>query len=141
MSTPGPVLQVAISTPLNQLFDYLPPDSGPDPQPGQRVRVPFGRRVAVGIIVALPASSEIPPSRLRQAIEILDDDPLLDAATLKLLQWSAGYYQWPLGEVCAAAIPTALRKGVPAAEAEHYVWVATPEGATADAEAADVQAG
>ena len=135
MSTPGPVLQVAISTPLNQLFDYLPPDSGPDPQPGQRVRVPFGRRVAVGIIVALPASSEIPPSRLRQAIEILDDDPLLDAATLKLLQWSAGYYQWPLGEVCAAAIPTALRKGVPAAEAEHYVWVATPEGATADAEA------
>ena len=134
MNTPGPILQVAISTPLNQLFDYLPPDHGPAPQPGQRVRVPFGRRVAVGFIIALAEGSELPPGRLRQALAILDDDPLLDAATLELLQWAAAYYQWPLGEVCAAAIPAALRKGSPAEEAQHCVWVATPAGKATDAE-------
>ena len=63
MNTPGPILQVAISTPLNLLFDYLPPDDGPAPQPGQRVRVPFGRRVAVGFVIALAEGSELPPGR------------------------------------------------------------------------------
>ena len=129
------VLQIAISTPLNQLFDYLPPDSGPIPQPGQRVRVPFGRRVAIGIIVGLPASSELPRERLRKAIEILDDEPLLDAATMALLSWSAGYYQHPQGEVFAAALPAALRRGAAATEAEQHIWVATPAGQTADADA------
>jgi primosomal protein N' (replication factor Y) len=135
MNRPQSILQVAISTPLNQLFDYLPPDNGPVPQPGQRVRVPFGRTEKMGIIVGLPASSELPLARLRQAIEILDDEPLLDAATLELLNWSAGYYQCPQGEVFAAAIPAALRRGALAEAAEYLLWVATPAGKHEDAAA------
>ncbi len=84
------VFQVAISTPLNQLFDYLPPDEGHAPQPGQRVRVPFGRTEKIGIIVSLPESSAVPQSRLRKAIEILDAEPLLNTATLELLMTLAG---------------------------------------------------
>jgi len=77
----------------------------------------------------------VPPDRLRKAIEILDADPLLDKASMELLAWSAGYYHWPLGEVCAAAIPAALRKGATTAAAQQYVWVATPAGRAADAAA------
>ena len=126
------VLQIAINTPLNQLFDYLPPDEGPVPQPGQRVRVPFGRSKKTGVIVSLPESSELPLARLRKAIEILDAEPLLDTATMELLSWSAAYYQFPPGEVFAAALPAALRRGAPAAAAEHYIWVATQSGKTSD---------
>ncbi|HUH89138.1 MAG TPA: hypothetical protein VLZ76_00545, partial [Lysobacter sp.] len=38
------VLRVALALPLPRLFDYLAPDSGPEPRPGSRVRVPFGPR-------------------------------------------------------------------------------------------------
>ena len=107
-------LQIAISTPLNQLFDYLLPDKGPAPQPGQRVRVPFGRTEKIGIIVSLPESSAVPQSRLRKAIEILDAEPLLDTATMELLSWSAAYYQFPPGDVFAAALPATLRRGATA---------------------------
>ena len=89
----------------------------------------------VGIIISVAASSELPVSRLRRALEILDDDPLLDQTTMELLEWAAGYYHWPLGEVCAAALPGALRKGVPATETQQYIWVATPAGCAVDATA------
>ena len=85
---PETFLKVAIGTPLNQLFDYLPADAL-QPLPGQRVRVPFGRREQTGIIVALSDHTEVPASKLRKAIEILDPEPLLDEPLLKLLQWAA----------------------------------------------------
>ncbi len=61
------ILQVAVATPLDSLFDYLAPESGVQPQPGQRVRVPFGRREQTGVIVRLADHSTVPDNRLRAA--------------------------------------------------------------------------
>src|SRR5690606_9674423 len=70
------VLRVAVPCPLFQLFDYLPPagDDGPF-RPGMRVRVPFGRGRAVGVIVAHADTSEVPQDKLRRALVRLDDVP------------------------------------------------------------------
>ncbi|MGO9851144.1 MAG: DEAD/DEAH box helicase family protein, partial [Steroidobacteraceae bacterium] len=126
---------MALDTPLRRLFDYLPPasDSGfPDPVPGMRVRVPFGRRRLVGTVVELADSSELPLERLKPILEVLDPKPLLDAAALELIRWTADYYHHPIGEVLAGAIPRALRLGAGATETEER-WTVTEAGAAAQA--------
>ena len=128
---PATILKVAINTPLNQLFDYLPADES-TPAPGQRVRVPFGHREQTGIIVALADHTEVPASKLRKAIAVLDTKPLLDESLLELLQWASGYYQHPPGEVFSASLPTALRQGAQAIAAQSYQWRITQAGYTAD---------
>ena len=102
-----PILGVAIDAPLRRLFDYrAPPSVEPEKlQPGQRVWVPFGRRKAVGVIVELRERSDVPEARLKSALALIDDVPVLDAILLDLLRWSAEYYRHPPGEVIAAALP------------------------------------
>jgi primosomal protein N' (replication factor Y) len=123
------ILQVALDTPLRRVFDYLPPESwdGEAPKPGVRVRVPFGRRRLIGILVATPAESGVPPAKLKAALQILDDEPVLDPVTFDLLRWAAEYYHHPLGEVFAAALPGSLRAGQ-ATLATIESWVLTPAG-------------
>src|SRR5258706_4629301 len=105
------VVRVAVDCPLRTLLDYLPP-AGQTVQAlpvGARVRVPLGARSAVGVIVAHAAGPSLPGTRLRAITALLDGEPLLDAALLELLQWTASYYHHPPGEVLAAALPAALR--------------------------------
>lgn len=105
------ILQVAVPAPLRGHFDYMPLADVPLPQPGARVRVAFGRRRLVGVVVGIASSSPVPPHRLKPILEVLDDVPLLDAGLLGLLRWAADYYQHPLGEVIASALPRTLRQG------------------------------
>jgi len=112
--TAAPCLRVALPLPLPQLFDYLAParaqlDAG---WVGCRVRVPFGRGSAIGVVAAVGAP-HIDPAKLKPALERLDAVPLLSGELLASLQWAAGYYQRPLGEVFAAALPVDLRAGKP----------------------------
>jgi primosomal protein N' (replication factor Y) (superfamily II helicase) len=124
------IFRVALDTPLNSLFDYLPPAEGLFPaaiEPGTRVRVPFGRQRLVGIIMEVAASSDLPQERLKPVLEVLDSRPVLDASALALLQWAAEYYHHPIGEVLATALPKALRLGA-AAEAREERWTITAGG-------------
>ena len=131
-----PVLRVALPVPLPRLFDYLPPP-GLDPAEaslqavvGHRIRVPFGRREAVGLVAATgPAAPGAP--ELRTATALLDDRPLLDGELLASLRWLARYLHAPLGEVLATALPAALRRGEPLPETHVHGWVLTEAGHTA----------
>ncbi len=107
------ILKIALDTPLRRVFDYLPPEE-PHPNPlkaGVRVRVPFGRRQLIGVLVGIADDSALPDAKLKVALEILDSDPVFDAVTLELLCWAADYYHHAIGEVIAAALPAALRAG------------------------------
>jgi primosomal protein N' (replication factor Y) len=122
------ILQVALDTPLRRVFDYLPPDEfDATPAAGMRVRVPFGRQKLVGVITAVVSQSQIAPSKLRAALEILDERAVLDPVTFELLQWAADYYHHPVGEVFAAALPVSLRQGLPAIETRER-WSLTELG-------------
>lgn len=109
----GPVLKVAVNVPLSRLFDYLPSSGTPCPEPGARVLVPFGRRRQVGLVLAHADTSDLPASKIRRAVENLDEQPLLGAADRWLISFTSDYYHHPIGEVAAAAIPTLLRQGRP----------------------------
>jgi len=111
--TTSTVLSVALPVPLYKHFDYLAP-LGHNPKSlkiGMRVRVQFGSRKLIGLIIDTPEKSALPASKLKHIEEVLDEEAILDKALLKLLFWSAEYYQQPLGEVLFTALPTVLRKG------------------------------
>ena len=108
-----PILQVAVPAPVRRQFDYLPPQPGwsPPVQPGARVRVPFGRISAVGVVVGVATTSAVDVARLKRVQKVIDPEPLLDPAMLKLLLWASGYFQHPIGEVVAGTLPRLLRLG------------------------------
>lgn len=134
MTVTARIAQVAVPVPLRRLFDYLVQGDIPAPEPGARVRIPFGRRSMVGVVVALKAESERPRSQLKPIAEVLDSVPMLSTALLKLLTWSASYYHHPIGEVMAAALPGVLRTRALATTARIQIWKLTPSGTQASAE-------
>ncbi|HEY9256170.1 MAG TPA: primosomal protein N', partial [Stenotrophomonas sp.] len=99
-------LRVALPVPLPQLFDYLAPGASvPVPADlGRRVRVPFGTRELVGVVVGL-GETEPEAAPLREIHEWLDEMPLLHGELAQSLQWLARYTHAPLGEVLATALP------------------------------------
>jgi len=124
------ILVVAVPAPLRQGFDYLPPTGweGPMPLPGCRVRVPFGRRQVVGMVVDVRAAATVERRRLRRVGTVLDSEPVLAGRDLDLLRWAAGYYHHPLGEVVAAALPATLRQGAVAQAGGETRWRLTAVG-------------
>ena len=136
---PDPILRIAVPSPLHRIFDYLPPpDCNPTIlRPGVRVRVPFGRRQAVGFLVEIGDCTELDPDALRPAHAILDTEPVLSADLMALLQWARHYYHHPPGEVFAAAVPVLLRRGEPAERPASLLrWRITAAGREALATAA-----
>jgi primosomal protein N' (replication factor Y) (superfamily II helicase) len=57
-------VRVALDHPLLTLFDYRY-DLAATPLPGMLVRVPFGRRDAVGLICEVTDHSDVPPNGAR----------------------------------------------------------------------------
>jgi len=107
------ILKIAVPTPLRTLFDYLPPANVDREllQPGIRVRVPFGKKSQIGLLVKRETSSDIDPKRLRPILEVLDSQPLFRERDLALLEWAARYYHHPIGEVFTGALTEQLRQG------------------------------
>ncbi|HUH38031.1 MAG TPA: primosomal protein N' [Spongiibacteraceae bacterium] len=124
-----PILRLALPCPLRRLFDYLPP-AGVDVarlRPGQRLQVPFGRRQSLGLLVEIAARSALPAHQLRAASAVLDAQPVLDEALLKLVLWAADYYQHPVGDALFHALPVLMRQG-PLRVAEAVHWRLTERG-------------
>jgi primosomal protein N' (replication factor Y) (superfamily II helicase) len=88
----------------------------------------YGSPSAVnGSLAFWSASRPIHKSKLKTAIDILDEEPVVDPATFDLLCWASDYYHHPLGEVFSAALPVSLRDGQPAVESTEW-WSLSPEG-------------
>ncbi len=105
------VLKVAVNVPLSREFDYLPPCDGALPAAGCRVRVPFGRRHEVGLVLGHAAESSLPASKIRRVDGVIDESPIVGTAELRLMRFTSDYYHHPIGEVMAAALPALLRQG------------------------------
>ena len=46
------IIQVAVDTPVDRLFDYTLVEDAPLPAPGSLVEVSFGRTRQVGVVIA-----------------------------------------------------------------------------------------
>ncbi|MEA9608077.1 primosomal protein N' [Xanthomonas campestris pv. plantaginis] len=131
MSAPVTTLRVALPVPLPQLFDYLPPqDTDVDglDRVGCRVRVPFGPRELIGVVVE--RGQQPSAEGLRVALDWCDDTPLLVDELARSLHWLARYTHAPLGEAQASALPGPLRRGEPLADTHAWAWQLTEAGRT-----------
>ena len=83
--------------------------------------VPFGNQQLTGVLLEINHTSDIDFSKLKPVLSILDDKPLLSENMIRLMTWSSDYYQHPIGECLATALPNLLRRGEPLInEAEHF---------------------
>src|ERR1041385_894508 len=103
---------VSLPVPLDQPFTYLLPETlRHRVQPGCRLLVPFGPRKITGVVVACHDTK--PEVAVREAMRLIDAEPVLDGELLALGRWISGYYCAPLGEVLRSMLPLAaeIRRG------------------------------
>ncbi|MFT7583078.1 MAG: primosomal protein N' (replication factor Y) [Myxococcota bacterium] len=103
-------VQVAVPVPLPGLFTYRVPDDAVV-GPGVRVKVQFGRRSLVGLVVTDPQTNKPAAAegiKVRALSEVLDAAPIVDAPALRLAAWLADYYCAPPGECHALLLPPRL---------------------------------
>jgi len=107
---PHCILQIALDTPLNAVFDYRwQCEADQRPQVGQLALVPFGRREVVGLIVAVLDQTDVPADKLKDVLAVRSQLSPLSAQWLALAGFAADYYQRPLGEVALPGLPKNLR--------------------------------
>lgn len=123
-------IRVAVDVPLPTLFDYRSAEAG-EADVGCRVRVPFGRKHVVGVIMAVDPASSIAPEKVKDAGEILRDIPPLPPDVLELLWFCARYYHHPIGEVVASALPTRFRAQATRQKRQPAAIAVTAEGRAA----------
>jgi primosomal protein N' (replication factor Y) len=125
---PDAILRLALPSPLRRLFDYRAPAGvlREQLQPGMRLRVPFGRREMIGILVEVTDTSEVPVEKLKPALALLDATPPLPPALFKLCLWTSQYYQHSLGDTLSWALPVLLRQGELAEARQERFWSITP---------------
>ncbi|HDY86025.1 MAG TPA: primosomal protein N', partial [Methylophaga sp.] len=77
-----------------------------------RVKVPFGNRELIGIIVNIQQThEENKTSKLKTIIEAIDQQPIFEADLLSLTQWLSDYYHHPIGDCFQTVLPKKIRLG------------------------------
>jgi primosomal protein N' (replication factor Y) len=112
---------VSLPVPLDQPFTYSLPDTlRHRVRVGSRLIVPFGTRKLTGVI--LRCHDDPPPVATRDALRLIDSEPVLGDELMALGRWIAGYYCSPLGDVLRGMLPLSseIRRG--------KVWTLTDSG-------------
>lgn len=133
LTPPSILLEIALPVPLRRSFDYLPPTNlSPEQlaqlEPGILIRVPFGRQELIGILLRSKSTSDQPSHKLRPALALIDNQPVLENELLELCLWAADYYQCAPGEALQTAMPVLLRQGEAAQLRGEQIFQLTTEG-------------
>jgi primosomal protein N' (replication factor Y) len=102
---------VVFAEPPHGPYDYaIPPALAAKLRPGQRVQVPLGRgnRPIVGYCIGV-ASKSVGSRPLKPLARLIDEQPLLSPAMIRLAEWMADYYLCSLGQVLQAIVPAGVR--------------------------------
>ena len=98
------ILPLAIS----DVYTYNIPETIQYPQIGSRVLVPIGRKSIIGIIYRCHEGKLAPNIKVRDIIQVIDEQPIVTTKQLQLWEWLAQYYMCTIGEVMAAALPSEI---------------------------------
>ena len=86
----------------------LPIANCQSPTTGRRVLVPLGKKSVIGIIYRRHEGELAPNIKVRDIMQVIDEQPIVTAKQLQLWDWLAQYYMCTLGEVMAAALPSEI---------------------------------
>lgn len=103
---------VVVNRPLQTAYSYLIPEHlRGELEPGQRVRVPFGRGngLLTGYCVEVRSVTDA-STRLKWIHSLVDSEPLISAPMLELTRWIADYYLCGWGQVLDGVIPQSVKR-------------------------------
>lgn len=111
-------IELLFDTPLKRSFIYAKSEKN-GVLVGKRAVAPFGRREAVGFIIA---EHDNPPAglsvdKIKEIRRVVDKEPLFGFEEIELARWIAGYYLCSEGEALSAMLPSGRR----ASEASAFV--------------------
>ena len=102
------LIDIILPLAIADAYTYRVPSNMPTPLAGMRVLVPLGKKTITGIVYRLH-EGELPASvKVRDIVDIIDNQPVVTPHQLRLWQWMAEYYMCTLGEVMAAALPAGI---------------------------------
>jgi primosomal protein N' (replication factor Y) len=124
------VVRVAFESAADTEFDYGVPDEIWPIRVGQRIEVPFGRKnklekgfcVETDVPLENSFAAQDKGHKLKIVVSVTDKEPLLDTELMDLAKWISGYYVCPLGQVLAAMVPAAVKKGA-GVKTQQYVYL------------------
>lgn len=98
---------------LNRTFEYVVPKELEDViKIGQRVFVPFGKSKTIGYVTKTKDKSKYDFDKLKQIIDIIDDEPLLTNSDIELGYEISKRYFTSLGKSFELMIPIGLRQSI-----------------------------
>ncbi|MCX7898388.1 MAG: primosomal protein N' [Rhodocyclaceae bacterium] len=104
-------VDVAVDVPLSQCFTYLLEGlDGNDPC-GRLVEAPFGAARKIGLVIGRAHSAPQNKAPALKRARLIEGAPALPREWLELVRFAAEYYQCPLGQAVAFALPPLLRAG------------------------------
>ena len=107
----APLAKVVFAEGVDEAYDYrIPASLGGQVVAGKRLHVPLGRgnRLRVAYCVEVH-SGTLGTHRLKDVQAVLDDEPLLTPAMLRLTRWMAEYYLTSWGKVLEGVVPAGVR--------------------------------
>jgi primosomal protein N' (replication factor Y) len=133
----GHAIRVAFESAADTEFTYLVPDRLWPVEQGQRVEAPFGKKnkYQTGFCVEV-CTGDIRKQisgrfTLKAIAKVIDPQPLLNSQLMALARWISDYYVCPLGQVLAAMLPSAVKKGT-GVKKQKLVYLASKDAGIAD---------
>lgn len=94
---------------------------------GTRVSVPFRNKPQIGIVWANSVTAEIEAAKIQSVQTVFGDEPPLPEDWRALLDFTARYYHYPLGQAVFAALPQGLKESKAAPMPEPPLFYALNE--------------
>lgn len=109
-TVPPDLCRVAVPVPIPKLFTYTTGHAAL--APGMRVKVPFGTRSVVGVVMEVGTKTQEGEGTfaVKPIGSVLDDKPYVAMPLCKLAEWMSIYYHHPIGEVMRTMLPVSTKK-------------------------------
>lgn len=91
------------------VYDYIIPERYKDVlKTGMRVVVPFGGRVLEGYTIDIKSSTHVDIKKLREVLDIPDNEPIFDKRQISLARWMSGEYMCSLSDSLKCILPSEM---------------------------------
>ena len=105
------IIEVYLLVPIKTSFSYIHSTAI---EPGSRVIIPFGRNNQHRLAIVVSSKEMKSSSTFKRVVKVIDEKPLFNSTTMRLLQFASNYYFSEQGKVFASALPKKIREVGPA---------------------------